>query len=273
VASRFRPRSNGLRWWCRLARTRRRGSLTAAEDEEHGPGPCQASLWTRYTSQHPRLSRQTRALVTVLRNRTCRPHRTQPGMPELSGRCSAAFSGFRVAVRGDLVDSALVPAVRPVRPRCAGVARRARHRGRPPDPVPVGAAVRAAVGRRGSAVPTRGRRPGAGPRRPTRGSPAGGDASPRGVDRFGPVIDVFESEAAGRGGGRFVGHAMRSTMVTPVAVGSDRAAVYPRALDEPAPAGWQRTEWYANNRREADRGRLQRLRTMRGITPTPTPGR
>jgi transposase-like protein len=42
--------------------------------------------------------------------------------------------------------------------------------------------------------------------------------------------------------------------------------VYPKVLDERAPAAWHRTEQYANNRMEADHGQLKRrLRPMRGI--------
>jgi transposase-like protein len=53
--------------------------------------------------------------------------------------------------------------------------------------------------------------------------------------------------------------------VTPCEVVTDAAAVYPGVLDEPIPAAWHRVERYANNRIEADHGRLKhRLRSMRG---------
>src|SRR6266516_2917234 len=43
-------------------------------------------------------------------------------------------------------------------------------------------------------------------------------------------------------------------------------ATYPIVLDELLPAAWHRTEQYANNRVEADHGRLKaRLRPMRGL--------
>ena len=47
---------------------------------------------------------------------------------------------------------------------------------------------------------------------------------------------------------------------------TDKAAVYPRVLDELAPGAWHHTEQYANNRIEADHGRLKaRLQPMRGL--------
>ena len=49
-------------------------------------------------------------------------------------------------------------------------------------------------------------------------------------------------------------------------VTTDKAAVYPRVLDELAPGAWHCTEAYANNRMEADHGQLKRrLRPMRGL--------
>jgi transposase-like protein len=68
----------------------------------------------------------------------------------------------------------------------------------------------------------------------------------RAIDQFGQVIDVFVSPrrdaAAAR---RFFDRAIGSTKVTPVEVVTDKAAVYPKALDEVAPAAWHRTERYA----------------------------
>ena len=47
---------------------------------------------------------------------------------------------------------------------------------------------------------------------------------------------------------------------------TDRAPVYPRVLDELAPAARHVTEQYANNLIESDHGRLKaRLRPMRGL--------
>ena len=52
----------------------------------------------------------------------------------------------------------------------------------------------------------------------------------------------------------------------PVEVTTDQAPVYPAVLEELVPAAWHRTDRYANNRAEADHGRLKsRLRPMRGL--------
>ncbi len=52
----------------------------------------------------------------------------------------------------------------------------------------------------------------------------------------------------------------------PVEVTTDRAPAYPRVLDELVPIARHDTERYANNRVEADHGRLKaRLRPMRGV--------
>jgi transposase-like protein len=51
-----------------------------------------------------------------------------------------------------------------------------------------------------------------------------------------------------------------------VEVTTDRYRVYPRVLDEMAPAAFHRTELHANNSLETDHGRLKaRLRPMRGL--------
>src|SRR4029453_15168926 len=58
----------------------------------------------------------------------------------------------------------------------------------------------------------------------------------------------------------------RTCKVAPGEVVTDRAATYPMVLEELLPAAWHRTEQYANNRVEADHGRLKsRLRPMRGL--------
>jgi transposase-like protein len=89
----------------------------------------------------------------------------------------------------------------------------------------------------------------------------------RAIDQFGQVIDVFVSDrrdtAAAR---RFFERAIGATNVTPVEVVTDRAATYPKVLDELVPEAWHRTEPYANNRIESDYGQLKRrLRPMRGL--------
>jgi IS6 family transposase len=65
---------------------------------------------------------------------------------------------------------------------------------------------------------------------------------------------------------RFFTRALNTTTVTPVGIATDRAPAYPRVLDEVAPGAWDHTQQYANNRIEADHGRLKsRLRSMRGL--------
>jgi transposase-like protein len=89
----------------------------------------------------------------------------------------------------------------------------------------------------------------------------------RAVDQFGQVVDVFVSPrrdtTAAR---RFFEQAIGTTKVIPVEVVTDHAPVYPGVLEELAPAAWHRTDQYANNRVEADHGRLKaRLGPMRGL--------
>jgi transposase-like protein len=89
----------------------------------------------------------------------------------------------------------------------------------------------------------------------------------RAIDQVGQVIDVFvcprRDVTAAR---RFFERAIGATTVTPIEVVTDRAATYPIVLQELAPAAWHRTDQYANNRVEADHGRLKsRLRPMRGL--------
>jgi transposase-like protein len=89
----------------------------------------------------------------------------------------------------------------------------------------------------------------------------------RAIDQVGQVIDVFvcprRDVTAAR---RFFERAIGATTVTPIEVVTDRAATYPIVLQELAPVAWHRTDQYANNRVEADHGRLKsRLRPMRGL--------
>jgi transposase-like protein len=89
----------------------------------------------------------------------------------------------------------------------------------------------------------------------------------RAIDQFGQVIDVFASVRRDTTAAhRFFERAIGTTKVTPVEVVTDRAATYPVVLEELLPAAWHRTEQYANNRVEADHGRLKaRLWPMRGF--------
>jgi transposase-like protein len=89
----------------------------------------------------------------------------------------------------------------------------------------------------------------------------------RAIDQFGQVVDVFvprrrDANAARR----FLERAIGSTKVRPAEVTTDQAPVYPTLMEELLPAAWHRTDRYANNRVEADHGRLKaRLRPMRGL--------
>jgi transposase-like protein len=88
----------------------------------------------------------------------------------------------------------------------------------------------------------------------------------RAVDQHGQVIDVLVSAkrdlAAAR---RFFGRALRIGTI-PAEVTTDRAAAYPRVVDELIPSALHTVEQYANNPIEADHGRLKaRLRPMRGL--------
>jgi transposase, IS6 family len=88
----------------------------------------------------------------------------------------------------------------------------------------------------------------------------------RAIDQFGQVIDVMVAQkrdlAATR---RFFTRALDHGS-SPIEVSTDRAAAYPRVLEELVPAACHVTEQYANNSIEADHGRLKsRLRAMRGL--------
>ena len=89
----------------------------------------------------------------------------------------------------------------------------------------------------------------------------------RAIDQFGQVIDVFVSARRdAHAARRFFERAIGTTKVAPVEVVTDQAATYPIVLDELLPEAWHRTEQYANNRVEADHGRLKaRLGPMRGL--------
>src|ERR687898_1342676 len=89
----------------------------------------------------------------------------------------------------------------------------------------------------------------------------------RAIDQFGQVIDVFVSARRdAKAARRFFDRAIGTTKIAPVEVVTDQAPVYPAVLEELLPAAWHRTEQYANNRVEADHGRLKaRLRPMRGL--------
>jgi hypothetical protein len=88
----------------------------------------------------------------------------------------------------------------------------------------------------------------------------------RAIDQYGQVIDVLVSEkrdlAATR---RFFIRALDHGRC-PSEVTTDRAAAYPRVIEELFPAACHVTEQYAKNAVEADHGRLTaRLRPMRDV--------
>jgi transposase-like protein len=65
---------------------------------------------------------------------------------------------------------------------------------------------------------------------------------------------------------RFFERAIGTTKILPSEVVTDLAPTYPVVLEELLPTAWHRTDRYANNRIEADHGRLKaRLRPMRGL--------
>jgi IS6 family transposase len=88
----------------------------------------------------------------------------------------------------------------------------------------------------------------------------------RAIDQFGQVIDVVVSEKRDLAAThRFFTRALEQGPC-PTEVTTDRAAAYPRVLDELVPGACHVTERYANNAIEADHGRLKsRLRPMRGL--------
>jgi transposase-like protein len=88
----------------------------------------------------------------------------------------------------------------------------------------------------------------------------------RAVDQHRQVIDVLATERRdGPAARAFFLRALNSGP-SPVEVTTDRAPVYPRVIDESAPAANHVFEHYANNRVEADHGRFKaRLRPMRGL--------
>jgi transposase-like protein len=89
----------------------------------------------------------------------------------------------------------------------------------------------------------------------------------RAVDQFGPGHRCVRLPAARREGGRrFLERAIGTTKSRPIEVVTDQAPTYPVVLEELLPAAWHRTDRYANNRVEADHGRLKaRLRPMPGL--------
>jgi IS6 family transposase len=88
----------------------------------------------------------------------------------------------------------------------------------------------------------------------------------RAVDQYGQVIDVFVSKKRDLNAATaFFATAIRSHGV-PAEVTTDRAHALVRVIADLLPAALHDTTQYANNRVEADHGRLKaRLRPMRGL--------
>jgi transposase-like protein len=88
----------------------------------------------------------------------------------------------------------------------------------------------------------------------------------RAIDQYGQIIDVYVSTRRDTGAARrFFVTALRAH-IEPTEVVTDRAWALLAVVDELIPAAFHNTEQYANNRIEADHGRLKaRLRPMRGL--------
>ncbi len=88
----------------------------------------------------------------------------------------------------------------------------------------------------------------------------------RAIDQHGQVIDVLICERRDGAAARAFFARALTCGPSPVEITTDRAPVYPRVIDELAPAARHVLEQYSNNRMEADHGRLKaRLRPMRGL--------
>jgi transposase, IS6 family len=88
----------------------------------------------------------------------------------------------------------------------------------------------------------------------------------RAVDQHGQVIDVLVSKRRDRAAAAAFFTRARRFGPAPVEVATDRAPVYPRVVNELAPAARHVSEQYENNAIETDHGRLKaRLRSRRGL--------
>ncbi len=88
----------------------------------------------------------------------------------------------------------------------------------------------------------------------------------RAVDQFGQVIDVLVAPKRDKKAARRFFTRALAGATSPTEVTTDRAAGYPRIVEDLLPAANHVTVKYANNRIEADHGRLKaRLRPMRGM--------
>jgi transposase, IS6 family len=88
----------------------------------------------------------------------------------------------------------------------------------------------------------------------------------RAVDQHGQIIDVYVSPTRDTRAARRFFETALGDHGEPVEVVTDSAPALRAAIEELMPAAFHNTEQYANNRIEADHGRLKaRLRPMRGL--------
>jgi IS6 family transposase len=88
----------------------------------------------------------------------------------------------------------------------------------------------------------------------------------RAVDQHGQIIDVFVSPRRDTRSARRFFETALGAHGEPAEIVTDRAPALLAAIEELMPAAFHNTEQYANNRIEADHGRLKaRLRPMRGL--------
>ena len=88
----------------------------------------------------------------------------------------------------------------------------------------------------------------------------------RAIDHYGQIIDVFVSARRDTQAARRFFTTALHAHGEPVEVVTDRASALRVVIDELIPAAFHNTAQYANNRVEADHGRLKaRLRPMRGL--------
>jgi transposase-like protein len=88
----------------------------------------------------------------------------------------------------------------------------------------------------------------------------------RAVDQYGQIIDVFVSPRHDTRAARRFFEIALGAHGKPVEVVTDRAPALRAVIEELIPTAFHNTEQHANNRIEADHGRLKaRLRPMRGL--------
>ena len=86
------------------------------------------------------------------------------------------------------------------------------------------------------------------------------------VDQFGQVIDVLVARKRDKTAARRFCTRALAAATSPTEVSTDRAPAYPRIVEGLLPGALHVTVRHANNRLEADQGRLKaRLRPTRGI--------